>query len=125
MGVRFAHPSERQFARLLDFYGVTWEYEPRTFVLDRAADGRPTRAFRPDFFLPDHDCYIELTTLSQKLVTKKNAKVRRLRQLYPDVRVRVVYRRDFCSLLAKYGLDEADAVEVPRPGPAPVVTARR
>ncbi len=108
MGVRFAHPSERQFAELLDFYGVTWEYEPTTFVLDRDAQGRPTRAFSPDFFLPEHDCYIELTTLSQKLVTKKNAKVRRLRQLYPDVSVRVVYRRDFHSLLAKYGLEHSE-----------------
>ncbi len=106
MGVRFAHPSERHFARLLDFYGVAWEYEPHTFVLERDADGRPTRAFSPDFFLPEHDCFIELTTLSQKLVTKKNAKVRRLRELHPEVNVKVVYQRDYRSLLAKYGLDE-------------------
>ena len=106
MGVRFAHPSERQFARLLDFYGVAWEYEPQTFVLDRDGDGRPTRAFSPDFFLPEHDCFIELTTLSQKLVTKKNAKVRRLRELHPEVNVKVVYQREYRSLLAKYGLDE-------------------
>lgn len=106
MGVRFAHPSERQFARLLDFYGVAWEYEPQTFVLDRDGDGRPTWAFSPDFFLPEHDCFIELTTLSQKLVTKKNAKVRRLRELHPEVNVKVVYQREYRSLLAKYRLDE-------------------
>ena len=111
MGVRFAHPSERQFARLLDFYGVAWEYEPQTFVLDRDAEGRPTRAFSPDFFLPDHGCFIELTTLNQKLVTKKNAKVRRLRELHPEVNVKVVYQRDYRSLSAKYGLDEDDLDE--------------
>ncbi|HSH23522.1 MAG TPA: hypothetical protein VK975_05605 [Acidimicrobiales bacterium] len=121
MGVRFAHPSERQFAELLDFYGVAWEYEPTTFVLDRDAQGRPTRAFSPDFFLPEHGCYIELTTLSQKLVTKKNAKVRRLRQLYPDVSVRVVYRRDFHSLLAKYGLEHSETPVTP--GSSPEATA--
>ncbi|MBW3573291.1 MAG: hypothetical protein KY450_00280 [Actinobacteria bacterium] len=125
MGVRFAHPSEYEFARLLDFYGVAWEYEPRTFVLDRDAEGRPTRAFSPDFFLPEHDCFIELTTLSQKLVTKKNAKVRRLRQLHPEIDVRVVYRRDFCALLAKYGLDEAAAAVGPDPAADPSVVGSR
>lgn len=116
--MRFAHPSERQFARLLDFYGVAWEYEPQTFVLDRDAEGRPTRAFSPDFFLPDHGCFIELTTLNQKLVTKKNAKVRRLRELHPEVNVKVVYQRDYRSLSAKYGLDEDDLDEPDPEAPA-------
>lgn len=103
-GRRFAHPSEGAFADLLDFYGVAWEYEPRTFVLDRDDQGRATRAFRPDFYLPEHDVFIELTTLRQKLVTKKNAKLRRLRELYPEVRVKVIYQRDYRSLLDKYHL---------------------
>lgn len=100
----FAHESERRFATLLDFYGIEWEYEPRTFVLDRDPEGRPTRAFCPDFFLPAYDLFIELTTLSQKLVTRKNAKVRRLRALYPEVAIKVLYRRDYLSLLDKYDL---------------------
>ena len=78
--VAFAHPSERDFARVLDFYGVEWRYEPRTFVLSENADGHPTEAFSPDFYLPDLDLYIELTTLKQRLVTKKNRKIRELRQ---------------------------------------------
>lgn len=100
----FAHDSERQFADLLDFYGVRWEYEPVEFVLDWHLDGTPRSAFRPDFFLPDHGCFIELTTLNQKLVTKKNAKVRRLRELYPTVDVKLLYQRDYLALLAKHGL---------------------
>ena len=100
----FAHDSERQFADLLDFYGVRWEYEPVEFVLDWHADGTPRAAFRPDFFLPDHGCFIELTTLNQKLVTKKNAKVRRLRELYPTVDIKLLYQRDYLALLAKHGL---------------------
>jgi len=99
----FAHESERHFAELLDFYGVRWEYEPVEFALDWDASGRPTAAFRPDFYLPDHGCFVELTTLNQKLVTKKNAKVRRLHTLYPDVDVKLLYQRDYEALLAKYG----------------------
>jgi hypothetical protein len=101
----FAHESERHFAELLDFYAVRWEYEPVEFVLEWHPDGSPRAGFRPDFYLPDHSCFIELTTLNQKLVTKKNAKVRRLRELHPDVEVKLLYQRDYEALLAKYGLD--------------------
>ena len=104
----FAHESERQLAQLLDFYGVAWEYEPTTFVLEADDDGNPLAAFTPDFYLPDHDLYVEVTTLNQKLVTKKNRKVRRLQERYPDVRVKLLYQRDYLALLVKYGL-ETDA----------------
>ena len=103
--VAFAHNSERQFARLLDFYRVRWEYEPHTFVLERGDDGSPTWAFSPDFYLPDHGRYIEVTTLNQKLVTKKNRKVRLLQERYPEVRIKVLYQRDYLALLVKYGLE--------------------
>lgn len=102
--VKFAHDSERQIAELLDFYGVRWEYEPVMFVLEWHPDGAPKAAFRPDFYLPDHDCFVELTTLSQKLVTRKNAKVRRLKELHPEVEVKLIYQRDFLALVAKHGL---------------------
>jgi hypothetical protein len=101
----FAHNSERQFARLLDFYRVEWEYEPTAFPIEWDAVGRPIQQFRPDFYLPGFGLYIEITTLNQRLVTKKNRKVRRLRELYPDVRIKVLYQRDYLSLLAKYGLE--------------------
>ena len=103
--VRFAHNSERQFAKLLDFYGIEWEYEPRTFTLERDRDGRPAQAFTPDFYLPAYDLYIEITTLNQKLVTKKNRKARRLRELQPEIRIKVLYQRDYLHLLVKYGLE--------------------
>jgi hypothetical protein len=102
---RFAHNSERQFAKLLDFYGIVWEYEPRTFVLERDREGNPAQAFSPDFYLPAYDLFIEITTLNQKLVTKKNRKIRRLRELYPDVKVKIFYQRDYQALLVKYGLE--------------------
>jgi len=103
--VHFAHNSERQFAKLLDFYSIAWDYEPRTFALEWDRDGRPSQAFTPDFYLPAYDIYIEITTLNQKLVTKKNRKARRLRELHPDVQIRVLYQRDYLHLLVKYGLE--------------------
>ena len=104
---RFAHESEEEFARLLDFYGVRWQYEPRTFPLRRADDGRILEAFSPDFYLVDLDLYIELTTLRQGLVTDKHRKLRRLRELYPHVQIKLLHKRDYLSLLAKYGIGEA------------------
>jgi hypothetical protein len=68
--------------------------------------GRPSQAFSPDFFLPAYDLFIEITTLNQKLVTKKNRKVRRLKELHPDVNVKIFYQRDYLNLLVKYGLEE-------------------
>ena len=108
---RFAHHSELQFARLLDFYAVAWEYEPTTFVLEWDRSGNPVQAFTPDFYLPAYDLFIEITTLNQKLVTKKNRKVRRLQELHPNVKVKVLYQRDYVGLLVKYGLQ--DASEIP------------
>ena len=107
---RFAHHSELQFARLLDFYGVAWQYEPTTFVLEWDRAGNPVQAFTPDFYLPAYELFIEITTLNQKLVTKKNRKVRRLQELHPDVKVKVLYQRDYLGLLMKYDLQEPSEV---------------
>ena len=100
----FAHPSERVAAQILDYYRIAWEYEPTTFPLEWDKQGNVLMSFSPDFYLPESDLYIELTTMSQKLVTKKNRKVRRLKELYPDVSVKILYQRDFRKLLFKYGI---------------------
>ncbi len=89
-----AHPAEREFARVLTFHGVRWVYEPTTFVLERDAEGRPTVCFNPDFYLPDHNRYLELTTMRQSLVTRKNRKLRLLRERYPTIDAHILYRRD-------------------------------
>lgn len=103
----FAHPSERELAALFDSYGIEWEYEPTTFVLDTDDAGNPTSAFTPDFYLPAFDTYVELTTLRQPLVTPKHRKLRRLAELRPDVTVKILYRKDLERLGAKYGLADA------------------
>jgi hypothetical protein len=89
---------------------VAWEYEPTTFVLEWDRAGNPVQAFTPDFYLPAYDLYIEITTLNQKLVTKKNRKVRRLVELHPGLKVKVLYQRDYLSLLVKYGLQEPSQI---------------
>ena len=104
--VGFAHASERQFARLLDFYQIEWEYEPRSFDLESDSDGNVIQRFTPDFYLPQYDLYIEITTLNQKLVTKKNRKIRKLRELHPGVNCKIFYQRDYLSLVTKYGLED-------------------
>lgn len=100
---RFAHESEAELARILDFYGVAWRYEPDVFPISWNADGEVVESFAPDFYLPEIDLYLELTTLKQSLVRKKNRKLRWMRQLYPEVRVKLFYARDFRALMVKYG----------------------
>lgn len=103
----FSHPSEEIFANLLDFYRIAWEYEPRSFPIEWDTAGKVAEAFTPDFYLPEFDTYIELTTMKQSLVTKKNRKVRRLKSLYPEVNIQVFYQKDFENLIFKYGLNAA------------------
>lgn len=99
----FAHASEVEMARILDFYAVRWEYEPHVFPILWNLDGDVVESFSPDFYLPDLDLHLEMTTLRQKLVRKKNRKLRRLRELYPDLRIKLFYARDFRALMLKYG----------------------
>jgi hypothetical protein len=100
---RFAHASEAELARILDYYDVRWEYEPRTFPILWNLDGSVVESFSPDFYLPELDTYVELTTLKQSLVRRKNRKLRRVRELYPDIRIKLFYGKDFKALLLKYG----------------------
>jgi hypothetical protein len=108
---KFVHPSEEIFSRILDFYGVRWEYEPRTFALEKDGNGNITEAFTPDFYLPEQDLYVELTTLRPQLSTHKNHKLKRLQELYPDINIKLFKRREIRNLMIKYGLmDEAEVI---------------
>ncbi|MBN2187059.1 MAG: GAF domain-containing protein, partial [Dehalococcoidia bacterium] len=98
----FGHPSEQEFAKLLDFYRIEWLYEPRSFPLAWHED-KVAEMFTPDFYLPELDLYIELTTLKQNLITEKNRKLRRLRELYPEINIKLLNKSDYLRLLAKYG----------------------
>jgi hypoxanthine phosphoribosyltransferase len=101
---RFANAVELECARILDWYGIPWDYEPTTFVLEQDAEGRTTRGFTPDFYLPEQDLYVEITVMKQSLVTRKNRKLRELRARYPDVKVKLFYRRDIERLAQRYQL---------------------
>jgi hypoxanthine phosphoribosyltransferase len=104
---RFANDAERECAKVLDFYRVPWDYEPRTFVLEEAEDGRVVEAFTPDFYLPEQDLFLEITVMNQRLVTRKNRKLRKLRERYPGVQVKLFYKRDIERLAQRYRFDLA------------------
>jgi hypothetical protein len=105
----FSHPSEEVFANLLDFYRIAWEYEPRSFPIEWDSEGRVVEAFTPDFYLPEFDTFVELTTMKQSLVTRKNRKIKRLKSLYPGVRIQIFYQKDFDNLVFKHGLAQPAA----------------
>jgi hypoxanthine phosphoribosyltransferase len=104
---RFQNEVEVECAKLLDYYRVPWDYEPRAFILEQAEDGTVIEAFRPDFYLPEQDLYLEVTVMKQSLVTRKNRKLRKLRELYPGVKVKLFYKRDIQRLAERYRLDLA------------------
>jgi hypoxanthine phosphoribosyltransferase len=104
---RFANQAELECARILDYHGIPWEYEPRSFALEVDEDGRVTEALTPDFYLPEQDLYLEVTVMKQSLVTRKNRKIRKLRERHPDVKIKLFYKRDFERLATKYGLKPA------------------
>jgi hypothetical protein len=106
----FSHPFEAEFARILDYYGIDWEYEPRSFPLEWDAAGNVLEAFTPDFYFPGQNLYVELTTLRPQLATHKNRKMRRLKELYPDVNIKLFKRREMHDLMVKYGLEEQAAM---------------
>jgi hypoxanthine phosphoribosyltransferase len=113
---QFAHPAELDFSRILSYYRVRWAYEPTTFALAWNGEGHPVEMFTPDFYLPDHRIYIELTTMRQRLVTRKNRKLRRMRELYPTVRVKLLYRKDYHRLIGSYGPSRLqDSCRIGRP----------
>ena len=103
----FAHEVELECAKILDYYRIPWAYEPRTFVLEEDADGRIVEAFTPDFYLPEQDLYLEVTVMKQSLVTRKNRKLRKVRERYPGIRVKLFYKRDIERLAQRYRLELA------------------
>lgn len=103
---KFVHPIEEVFARILDFYGVRWEYEPRTFPLEWDESGNVIEAFTPDFYLPEQNLYVELTTLRPQLTTKKNRKLKRIRELYPGINIKLFKRRELRNMMLRFGLTE-------------------
>lgn len=98
----FKNPTEAEFAKILDMYQIEWVYEPKTFPIEWDAEGNITLAFSPDFYLTKFDTYLELTTMNQKYVTEKNKKLKKVRELYPGTNVKIVYKKDFHSLVERF-----------------------
>jgi len=121
--IDFAHPTERELARVFSYFQVNWIYEPTTFHLEVDEAGRPTEQVCPDFYLPDHDIYVELTTMRQSLVTRKNRKIRRLKEAFPSLHIKMLYRKDYDRLMGSVFGSNGHAV-APVPG-KPLVNERQ
>ncbi len=100
--------AEAEFAKILDMYQIDWKYEPKTFPIGWDAEGNITSAFSPDFYLPKFDTYIELTTMNQKYVTEKNKKIKKLRELYPGTNIKIVYKKDYHSLIERFNMGKGE-----------------
>lgn len=94
METRFAHRSEAEFAGLLDFYQVEWVYEPCSFPIACDEYGTAVEWFTPDFYLPQFDLFIEMTVQSPRLQSRKNRKIRLLREAFPEIEIKLFTRRD-------------------------------
>jgi hypoxanthine phosphoribosyltransferase len=110
----FAHPIERELARLYDSHGIAWEYEPHTIVLERSPDGGVREAFKPDFYLPDLDMYVECTVMRQRLTSRKQRKVRKARD--GGLTIGLLFRRDFERLAERWDLGALARAAVKRDG---------
>jgi hypothetical protein len=102
----FANEMERLFAKILDYYGIVWQYEPKTFPLEWDNEGNISEAFTPDFYLPQQDLFIEITTLRSHLTNKKNRRIRKLKERYPDINIKLFKRADLRHMMVKYGLEQ-------------------
>jgi hypothetical protein len=117
MAPRFAHPVEREIARIFDEHGIEWQYEPDTFVLERSSDGSVHEAFTPDFFLPELGMYVECTVMRQALSHRKRRKARKARGL--GVNVEVLFRQDIERLASRWRLQRLEQAARARPQAAP------
>ncbi len=107
----FIHPAEEIFSKILDYYGVEWQYEPRTFPIEWNDNGDVIEAFTPDFYLPQQNLFVELTTLRPKLSTSKNRKLRRIKEIYPEINIKLFKRRELHQIMVKFGL-EKEALQI-------------
>ena len=98
--MKFAHPSEKLFSEHLDLFDIPWVYEPTSFPL-KWGNGSIKKMFTPDFYLPSLNTYIEITTMSQKLITKKSNKIKLAKKLYPNKRFKLINEKEFNDFLTK------------------------
>jgi hypothetical protein len=95
---KLATPTEDQVAAVLDRARIVWRYEPTRFVIDRDVRGFEREACAPDFYLPQFDLYLEVSAGSPRRLNRKRAKLRRLAQGHPAIRVELLGPREIAEL---------------------------
>ena len=78
----YAHEYEEQFAEILETLNIEYEYEPKTFVIHSNGNGEIKKGFTPDFYLPELDLYVEVTSMHGNSCNKKNRKIVAIKEIY-------------------------------------------
>ena len=97
--MNFAHYSEKIFSEHLDLFNIQWIYEPISFPL-KWGSGAIKMMFTPDFYLPELDVYVEITTMNQNLITKKQKKLKLAKKLYPKCNFKLINESQFYNFLS-------------------------
>ena len=95
----WGHPSEEKFACILDYKRIKWKYEPHMIVL-KEKNGITVKGFRPDFYLPDKDLYIEISTAKNQ--GKKNRKMTMVADLYPHINIILLTNKRLERIFKRY-----------------------
>ena len=88
---------EADFARVLNYCGMKYEYEPRRFTLQRADGG--TLTYAPDFFVPELHCWYEIKGWMDQ---RSAEKIRLFKEQYADERLVVIDKTQFAELQMRY-----------------------
>lgn len=101
---KFAHESERDWARQFDKHNISWQYEPFLLPLTWSPKGKILSAFCPDFYLHEYGLFVEVTVMKQPLTTRKRGKVKRAMATYPGMRIKLMTVRDHyrCCVLEEF-----------------------
>ena len=83
---------EANIARLFNYLGIKWLYQPKTFDLK-------TQNYTPDFYLPEQKIYIEVKNFLWKYSKIRDEK---FRKLYPNINLFLLLKKDYLKLEKKY-----------------------
>jgi len=83
---------EANIARLFNYLGVKWLYQPKTFDLG-------SQNYTPDFYLPDRNAYVEVKNFLWKYSKIRD---RKFRKIYPDINLTLLLKKNYLKLENKY-----------------------
>lgn len=95
----FAHESEEMFADVLDELNLEWEYEPTVFII-KENNGNVKKAFKPDFYIPELDLYVEISTCTNR--RRKRRKVEQAQEKHPEANIILLLSEQLKEIFTEY-----------------------